>query len=331
MSYKEQLSIAGRFLTENDHFLVLNHVSPDGDATGSLLAMGHLLQTLGKTFTLANEGQTPRKLLFLPLSESILDLSTQELPPFSTVIALDCGDFKRIGDASRFIMENAQILNIDHHPTNDFFGTVNIVQTEACSTAEILFDLVKQMDIPLTEELAKPLYMGFLTDTGGFRYSNTTAEVMSKAAELLSCGVSPSDMAERCLETISKTYVQLLRLVLETIDVSFSGKVATLSATLDTIKEVDADSDDLDGLVNYARNIEGVEVGILFKEKDENTIKVSLRSKHQVDVGKIAKELGGGGHVRAAGCTINASLKEAKQMIYEILKQAMGEHDEHSN
>jgi len=327
MSYKEQLSIAGRFLAENDHFLVLNHVSPDGDATGSLLAMGHILQAMGKTFTLANEGQTPKKLLFLPLSESILDLSIQDdLQPFSAVIALDCGDYKRIGDATRFIKEDVPILNIDHHPTNDCFGTVNVVWTQACATAEILFDLVKQMDIPLTKELASALYMGFLTDTGGFRYSNTTPEVMSKAAELLSCGVSPAEMAERCLETFTKAFVQLLRQVLETLDVSFFGKVATLSVTLDTMKEVSADSDDLDGLVNYARNIEGVEVGILFKEKDKNTIKVSLRSRQYVDVAKIAKQLGGGGHVRAAGCTINASLDEAKQMIHEILVKAMGEN-----
>lgn len=325
MTYKKDLEATGRFLRENDHFLVVNHVSPDGDATGSLLAMGYILQALGKKFILANEGPTPEKFLFIPLSEKIINLSEVELDQiFDRAIALDCGDFPRIGEAARHLSEDVQLLNIDHHPTNDLFGQVNLVRTDACATAEILYDLVKEMGLPLHTSLATALYMGLLTDTGGFRYSNTTAEVMHKAADLLNQGVSPSDVAERCLETITASYLKLLREVLPTLSMDFNDEAAFLTISLEAMEASQANREDMEGLVNYARNIEGVEVGILFKQVDMETVKVSLRSKKHIDVSAIAKALGGGGHAKAAGCTVKGSLDEVTQIVKKRLEQAWG-------
>ncbi len=325
MSYREDLLAASRFLQENDHFLIVNHVSPDGDATGSLLAMGHILQALGKNFILANEGKTPEKFLFIPLSEKVMDLSEQTLSKkYQHVIAVDCGDFPRVGDACRFFADDVQLLNIDHHPTNDQFGTVNLVRVDACATAEILFDLALEMNITFTNELATALYMGILTDTGGFRYSNTNAEVMEKIAVLLKHGVRPADVAERCLETISQSYLRLLQLVLPSLTMYKDNQVAFLSITLEAMEQSQATSEDMEGMVNYARNIEGVEVGVLFKQMDSHTVKASLRSKKEINVSAIAKELGGGGHARAAGCTIKDGLDKAQHIILEKLNQVWG-------
>lgn len=325
MSYRDELLAASRFLKENDHFLVVNHVSPDGDATGSLLAMGHILQALGKQFKLVNEGTTSEKFLFIPLSEEVMNLSEEPLDQkYQHVIALDCGDFPRVGDAARFFADDVKLLNIDHHPTNDLFGTTNLVRVDACATAEILFDLVEAMNIELTTELATALYMGILTDTGGFRYSNTNAEVMEKIAVLLKHGVSPADVAERCLETISQSYLRLLQLVLPTLTMHKENQIAFLTISLEAMEQSQATPEDMEGMVNYARNIEGVEVGVLFKQVDPQTVKASLRSKRDINVSAIAKELGGGGHARAAGCTIKDDLERAQQIILEKLNQVWG-------
>lgn len=323
MSYQESLCSAGRFLKENDHFLVINHVSPDGDATGSLLAMGHILSALDKTFVLANEGETPEKFLFLPLGNQIVNLSDGILDSqFNKVIALDCGDEKRMGKAVNYMAEDATLLNIDHHQSNDSFGAFNLIRTDACATAEILLDLVKDMGLSLTRDLAMCLYTGILTDTGGFRYSNTNAVVMNKAAELLSVGVEPAVVAERCLETITSSYIRLLQLVFPTLSLEMDGRVASLTITTDAMKESTASLEDMEGIVNYARNIEGVEVGILYKQIDSTTVKVSLRSRSIIDVAAIAKAVGGGGHARAAGCTIQGDIKEVQGLVLEKVRQA---------
>ncbi|WP_134700417.1 bifunctional oligoribonuclease/PAP phosphatase NrnA [Ammoniphilus sp. YIM 78166] len=325
MSYKLDLAAAGRFLADNDHFLVVNHVNPDGDATGSLLAVGHMLKSLGKNFTLANEGPTPEKFKFIPLSEAIIDLSEQKLDrTFDRVIALDCGDFQRIGAVADYFSEGFKLLNIDHHPTNDSFGSANLVRTDACATAEILYDLMKDMQISLHKDLATSIYMGLLTDTGGFRYSNTTAEVLHKAADLLNYEVSPGEVAERCLETITVSYLRLLREVLPTLTMDFNNRAAYLTITLEAMEASQANREDMEGIVNYARNIEGVEVGVLFKQVDSDIVKVSMRSNRTVDVAAIAKELGGGGHAKASGCTVKGSLTEVTEVVREKLKQAWG-------
>ncbi|HJV46699.1 MAG TPA: bifunctional oligoribonuclease/PAP phosphatase NrnA [Bacillota bacterium] len=327
MNHKQALAAAGRFLKENDHFLVINHVSPDGDATGSLLAMGYILKTLGKSFTLVNEGETPKKFLTGELGNQVQNLTAHPLEQkYNYAIALDCGDYKRLGKSAEYLAENAELLNIDHHPTNDLFGQVNLVRTDACATCEILYDLVIELGISLTVSLANNLYMGILTDTGGFRYSNTNSEVMRKAADLLSHGVKPAEIAERCLETISSTYIRLLQLVLPTLELSSDGKVAKLTITQEMVESSGASSEDMEGIVNYARNIEGVEVGILLKQVDHDLVKMSLRSRQEVDVSAIAKALGGGGHARAAGCSFRGSLEEAGAALEQKLKEAWNDH-----
>ncbi len=321
-NYKRSFKEAARFLREHDHFLVVNHVNPDGDATGSLLAVGCLLKRMGKSFTLVNEGETPGRFSFLPMYGELINVSQTPLAEtYRYVIAVDSADRERMGKVRQFFVEDVLILNIDHHPTNDRYGAVNLIRDDAASTTEVIYELLEDMGEGLDHDLATCLYTGLLTDTGGFRYANTTAEVMYKAAELLKFGVSPSKVAERCLELKSEAYLSLLQRSLRTLEVIEDGQVAHISISLEDMSQSGAGRDDVDGIVNYPRNIENVEVAICFKQVEEDIVKVSFRSREKVDVAAIAKHFGGGGHIRASGCTVEGTLEQVKEKVLRQVKQ----------
>lgn len=321
--YQQSLSRAADFIRRHQRFLLVNHVNPDGDATASLLALGLILKKLGKEVVMANEGPTPRKFSFLPGYEELLNAS-QVTPQekFNTVITCDCGDFSRIGKVAEWFADDYQLLNIDHHPTNDGFGTINLVRTNAAATCEVIYDLMQELKCQCFPELAMCIYTGLMTDTGGFRYSNTTSKVMNIASELLAYQVRPDQIADRVLESISKAHLELLKRALPTLELRENDRVASLTVTYRDMVETEALPEDLDGIVHYARNLEGIEVGILFKEREDHSVKVSLRSKEYINVAEIALSFGGGGHVRAAGCTIHGTLDEAKNKIYASLHEA---------
>jgi len=326
-SYQETLSQASHFIKENNDFLVVSHVNPDGDAIGSSLAMAHMLSNLNKNFVVANEGPVPKRFSFLTGIEQLQNFSIEEpSTTFTNVITVDSADEQRIGSTINFIADQSQILNIDHHPTNTLFGDLNLILSTAASTTEILYDLFHAhfkefMDVAVAEAL----YTGLLTDTGGFRYSNTSQSVLEKAAYLLSYGIKPNVIAEHALETISVSYLGLLRQVLQSLQFSFKNKAASLTVTLADLKQSNASKDDVDGLISYPRNIEGVEVGILFKEISHDEVKVSLRSKNFVDVSEIAQRHGGGGHAKAAGFTFYGSITEAQELIANDLQKILGD------
>lgn len=310
--YAEQLQAAKRFIERHDDFLVVSHLHPDGDAISSTLAMGWLLRQLGKTCVLANADPVPQKFAYLWQSSSIVDYSAAGLArSFEYVVAVDCADFGRIGKVRESFAEGAQLLNIDHHPTNDLFGRVNVVRAEAAATAEMIYDLAKQFDVEWNRDFASCIYTGLLTDTGGFRYSNTTPKVLAIASEMLNYGVENNVLAEHLLEKMSYPQILLLKKALAGLTFTPDRKIAWVSVTIEDLAETEANNEDTEGLVNYPRNIEGVEVGILFKQLARDEIKVSLRSSGHVDVSAIAKSFGGGGHARAAGCTLRYALGEA--------------------
>ncbi|WP_028776157.1 DHH family phosphoesterase [Shimazuella kribbensis] len=302
---------ATQTLKNASQILVVSHVNPDGDAIGSTLAVGSMVQSLGIPVTLVNESPVPEKLSFLPGAENIL-LPSQVKDRFSVIIAVDAADISRIGNCQQLFADHSVIINIDHHGTNDEFGKINIVKADAAATAEMLYDWAVYLDIPISRSLATVLYAGLLTDTGGFRYSNTSSNVMRIAANLLEQGAESYQLADRLLETISVRYLEQLKTSLATMQITLNGKVAYLVS----------EEEDNDGLVNFARNIEGVDVGILFRPSDENHIKVSMRSRQIIDVAAVALEMGGGGHARAAGCTINGQMDEVIGAVLEKVKEA---------
>ncbi|HZG57324.1 bifunctional oligoribonuclease/PAP phosphatase NrnA [Paenibacillus sp.] len=323
-AYEDALRRAAAFLRENDDFLVVSHLSPDGDAIGSTGAIGFLLRALGKTYTLANEGRTPDKYAGLLGDQSIVDFGKAPLlRRFEAVIAVDCADFARIGAVHTVFAEGRKLLNIDHHPTNDDYGTHNLVKPSAAATVEIIFELAETLGVPWSKPLATCIYAGLLTDTGGFRYSNTTPQVLSIAERMLRLGVDGAGLAERLLETMSYPQVLLLKAALSSLQFTPDRRVGWVSVSRETLAGVGAADEDTEGLVNLPRNVDGVEVGILFKEKTDGIVKVSLRSSGRVDVAALAKTFGGGGHVRAAGCTINGTLDEAIRRVVEAVNEKL--------
>jgi len=323
--YRRALEEAVSFMREHDRFLIISHVNPDGDTTASALAAALMLEELGKTYVIVNEGETPAKFGFLPRFEQIRNLATDPLAEtFSAVIAVDAADSLRMGNVRHLFAPQALLLNIDHHPTNDRFGQINVIRTDAAATAQIMFQLMETGGFACTRELAVCLYTGLLTDTGGFRYSNTTSQVMEIAAKLLRHGVNPGEIAERCLEEITLQHVKILRRSLQSLLLSHNNLVASLRVTHQDLVETGASTEDASGLVNYARNIEGVEVGLSFVEAEPGVVKVSLRARKDVDVSLIAKSLGGGGHAKAAGCTLKGNLQECEQQVWAKITEVLG-------
>lgn len=323
-SYLKQLDEALAFIGKADSFLVVSHVQPDGDAISSTLAVGWLLRKLGKTAVLINEGELPLRLSYLEGFESILNYKLN--PPerkFDAVIAVDCADYKRIGEVTGSFAPDASLLNIDHHPTNNAFGAVNVIRPDAAATVEILFDLIERAALPLDLSCATAIYTGLLTDTGGFRYSNTSPRVMEIASRLLAAGVSGNELADHLLEKMTMAKLKLLKVALNRLSFTENLEVGWVYIGKDDLRETQAVPEDLEGIVNYALNVDGVEVGILFKEADDGTVKASLRSAGKANVAEIAQAFGGGGHVRAAGCRLEAPLQDAIGQLVEAVRKAL--------
>ena len=323
-SYREQLANAKRFIESNDRFLVVSHLNPDGDAVSSTLAAGWILEKLGKPFVLINEGRCPAKFGCLPGFDRLLSYADDELPagPFGCVISVDCADEARCGEVKQLFAVDVRLLNIDHHPTNTRFGSVQLIRADAAATVELLYDLALEMKLPIDRSFAELIYTGLLTDTGGFRFSNTTPRVMRIAADLLGYGVNGSWLAEHLLAKMTRAHITLLKRALNSLSFAYGGKACWMTVSAEDMAECEASSEDLDGLIDYPRNIEGVEVGILFKQYGENSVKVSFRSNSYVDVAAIAQSFGGGGHVRASGCTIEGRLQDVVEHVVKEVGQS---------
>jgi len=305
--------------------LVASHTNPDGDAIGALLAMGHLLEALGKKATLFNESPLPAVYRFLP---SVSRISRRLASPeaYDTAIILDCGDLERVGRQIKTIGRIPAIINIDHHVTNTRFGDLQLIDTTACATAEIVHRFFKQLDLPLNLEAATAIYTGILTDTGSFRFSNTNRSAFAICHEMVALGVNPYEVAQHVYGTYSLGRIKLLNLALDSIEISKNGKLSMMTVTRAMLDKTGTQAQDADGLINYARRIKAVQVAALIHEEsngrkpknDPGRYHVSLRSDDQIDVAAIASDFGGGGHPSAAGFSIRASLSALKAQLIEL-------------
>lgn len=319
--YKAQLQEAIAFIQGYSSYLVVAHENPDGDAISSCAAMSWLLEQYGKKITIVNQSELPSRLSYLYHYDDIIQYSSEQDLPFDAVIALDCADASRMGDVlSRIQQSNAPLLNIDHHPTNNGFGSLNIIRANAAATVEIIYDLIKLT--PFTPDLAcaKALYSGLLTDTGGFRYSNTSPAVMAMASELLALGVSAYELADHLLEKMTMGKLKLLQTALARITFNEEQTIGWVTIMEEDFTSCGAVTEDIEGIVNYILNVEGVEVGILFKQSENGVIKASIRSAGKVNVSKVAQSFGGGGHVRAAGCRLSSDMDESVKSLVEAIR-----------
>ncbi|MCF8067165.1 MAG: bifunctional oligoribonuclease/PAP phosphatase NrnA [Desulfobacterales bacterium] len=319
-------------LKSSGHVFIATHVEPDGDAIGSLLALGLAFESRGIKVTMYNESPIPAVYRFLSSVNRIVHDAAVVID-CDTAIILDCGNIHRIGRVAEKVSQIPFVINIDHHITNNGFGQLKYVDTSACATAEIIYRLIKLMDVTITGEMAASIYTGIMTDTSSFRFSNTNQAAFSICEEMIALGVKPNDIAKRVYGTYSLGRIKLLNLALDSIEISANGKLSMMTLTREMMDETETSSEDTDGLINYARNIEGVEVAVLIQENQNgykkirgskrSTINVSLRSDGAVDVSRIAASFGGGGHISAAGFTANAdtTLLGIKKKILGLAEQ----------
>src|SRR5579871_509781 len=305
-------------LREHDRFLAVTHENPDGDALGSLLAVTLALRSLGKDVVmyLPAGAPLPHEYGFMPLSD--LRRDPPEDAAGRVLLAVDCASEKRIGDPEA-IARAPLTLDIDHHHDNTRFGDVNLVVPDASSTGEVLRDVFAELGVPLTPELAEPLYIALVTDTGRFQYSNTTPKSLRLAAELIEAGADAHAVFQQVYESVEFAKLKLLARVLERAEVLEGGRIVVSHLLHTDFAEVGASEPYSEGLIDYLREVEGAELAVFVRElmgPDAHGHKGSLRSSiDELDVSAIARRFGGGGHRQAAGFSSDASLAEIVETV----------------
>jgi len=307
-------------LKREKYFNLISHMLPDGDSIGSLLAMGLGLSKIGKKVMMFTPGHVPPKYAFIKGADIILNDKNLFDNTGSIAVVLDSSDPDRLGDFSDIVMENGNIINIDHHVTNQFFGTYNLVNAEASATGEILFHLLRDLKVDMDEDIAEALYVAISTDTGSFKYDNTKSDTHRVAASLLEYSINPGSLSHKIFDERPLAFYTLLKEALSSLEFYEKQRIAVMTLSRDIRERSGATSDDLDGIVNYSRDIEGVELGILFYADSDDEVKVGFRSKN-LDVSDLAGRLNGGGHVRAAGCRLQGNYEQVKNRVMaEALK-----------
>ncbi|AKL98171.1 DHH family phosphoesterase [Endomicrobium proavitum] len=313
----QTISAIAKILKESKTFFIAGHVKPDGDSIGSSLALASVLNRTGKKASVYCADEVPPFLKFLKQSEKIKKtVKKNEL--FDCAIILECVNFERMGNIIS-PQQAKKIINIDHHAIATDFGNVNYIVPSSSSTAELVLNIFEHMKISLAKNEAEDLYTGILTDTGGFRQINTTANSHIAAAKLLEAGAASSEIAKNIYEDDSFASIKLLGQALNTLELASNGKMAFMSLTKDMFKKTSAREDESGNIINYARRIKGVKVAAVFKEVNNKVTKVSFRSVKNFDVLKIVKRFNGGGHKNAAGCTINSNINTAVKTVKKII------------
>jgi phosphoesterase RecJ-like protein len=316
--------IADEILRAN-RVAILSHVRPDCDAIGSQLALTLSLQHLGKEVSAWNEDGLPDGFRFLRKSDLIIP-PPSEPQDFDVAIALDTASQQRLGTALGAIGHADKWINIDHHASNPGYGDLVHIDTLAPATGQIIFEFLRAENLPLTYEGADALYAAISTDTGSFRYANTTARTFEIASDLIKAGANAGTISNHLYESFPKRRVQLLGEILPQASFDAGDRVASLALTNETKKRLGIHPDDIDGLIDCVRCVDTVVVALFFEELPEGKIRLSARSKDdRIDVNRICGEFGGGGHPRAAGARIPGDLetvrnKVLKRVFHEIAK-----------
>lgn len=308
-------------INKAESIVILTHESPDGDAIGSSLAMKWALESLGKKPDVIIP-EYSRMFKFLPGTEQIKEYS--KLERYDLAIALDCANLKRLVGNEHF--ENAKkTIVIDHHGSNNMYGDLNYVNPVSPACCEILIGMFEYFGIEITKTIGSCILTGIITDTGGFQYPATTAETFEFTAELLRKGVNVSEIYKKVLQTKSKANFELSKRVMNRMEILEDGKVTFTYITKKDEEEVEAEPGDHEGLVEIGRNIEGVEVAIFIRQREdgEEAYKVSMRSSEYVNVSDVCLMFGGGGHPRAAGALIKGDIQTVKQKILAEVKKVL--------
>ena len=295
------------FLKEHDNFEILTHAYPDGDTLGSGFALCLALQQMGKNARVITTN-VPSKFLYL------LNGVKHQSFEAETIVSTDVASDSLLGSNTETYVGKVDLC-IDHHGSNNFTAKHKYVDSDAAANCEIIYKLLVELGVDFTEEIADCLYTGISTDTGCFRYTNTTSDTMRITASLMDLGCNSAYINKVMFETKSKEKIQLEHAVYDTIEYCADGKCAIIYTTLDMLKKLDVGDDEMEGLASIPRQIEGVLIGITMREKDGGFFKISVRTNDNINASDFCSIFGGGGHPAAGGCTIEGSLEEVKEKI----------------
>jgi bifunctional oligoribonuclease and PAP phosphatase NrnA len=312
------LAVADAFRA-NDRFLVISHENPDGDSLGSLLATTLALRRLGKdaVMYLAGESPVPREYGFMPLDDLAAELPADM--PERVLVAVDCANEERMGPVPPELRTAKLTLDIDHHHDNSRFGDVNLIVGEASSTGEVMRDVFRELGVEITPDIAEPLYLALVTDTGRFQYANTTPKALRLAAELVEAGADVHAVFQQVYESVEFAKLKLLARALERAQVLEGGRIVVSVLLRNDFSDVGAVEAYSEGIIDYLRAVEGSELAVLIREPPRDgppTRRVSLRSSvDELDVSAIARRFGGGGHRQAAGFSSDSSVEEITKIV----------------
>lgn len=309
--------VAG-LLRRGKRAVICGHSMPDGDSIGSVLAMSFLLRGIGVECSVISPDNVPDVYGFLPGFQSIRTYDGS-LPECDMAVILDCTDLKRLGDElGKGISGIPVIINIDHHISNQEFGTCNYVDSGAAATGEIVYELANILALPMSEETAVNIYTAIVMDTGSFRFDNTTARTHEITADLVRKGINTAVVNQNLFEKKEFVQLKLLGYALDRLQVTAGGRIAWTTIPFEAIREIGAQDEHADGIINYPRMLEGVEIGLLFREVKPGLFKVGFRSRQHADVNRLAAAFGGGGHPRASGCSVEGSRTEVEEKVLSL-------------
>ncbi|RME60024.1 MAG: bifunctional oligoribonuclease/PAP phosphatase NrnA [Candidatus Dadabacteria bacterium] len=311
-----------KVLKEKESFWVVSHFDPDIDAEASILGLGLGLEGLGKKVSYYNPGPFFNRHKFLPGFEKISTKMLSGAP--EAVVVCDCASLDRVGkDMESFIKEFPLVLNIDHHISNTGFGSINYIDADASSTGEIVYNILKDLGVKITKEIAEILFSAISSDTGSFKYNNAQRSAFLAAAELISFGADPAKIAQELYSNNSFSSFKLRALAYAQLNLHLGGVVSEVSLTLRMLQECGANKGDTEMIVEDILGIEGVKVSLFLREEKE-WVKGSLRSKpNTVDVSKIAEKLGGGGHINAAGFRQYEDIEKVREKVIQMLGEVL--------
>jgi phosphoesterase RecJ-like protein len=300
-------------------FVLSSHARPDGDAIGSQLAMAFALDALGKEVTIVNRDPVPGPLAAFPGTARIV-VADRVDETFDAAIIMECSSLDRTGVSG---LERSPVINVDHHQGNTAYGAVNWFDPAAAACAEMVFDVIVELGVPMSREIATHLYVGILTDTGSFHYSGTSARTFDIARRLVEAGVEPATVARTVFDSNTLGRLKLFGAVLSAIELEHGGRLAVMKVDQAMARAAGGTYDDTEGLINLPLTVREIRASVFFKELGPAEHRVSLRSKGAIDVAAVAKRFGGGGHKNAAGCSVPGSFAEARAAIVAAAGEAI--------
>lgn len=317
----EQYAALLKWFENRKNFLIVSHYNPDGDGIGSSIAVGILLEKLGKGVALYNRDGVPDNLKFLPWSQKFM--TSLAGVNYDSVVMVDCAQAGRVSDEFAAVFKESDAACVDHHILESVKADIKLLDPNAASAGEVVLHLLETSKKPIDEDFAQCIYTSLVVDTGFFKYSNTNAHVLDIAARMVKEGASPWIVAKNIEESYPASRMRLLGQALSSMEFHVGGRFCSMDVTQKMLKRAGATMDQSDEFAVFPRAIENVEVSALFRELEGENVKVSLRSKDYVDVSAIAVKFNGGGHMRAAGFQTQGSLKKVKKMVLDFIKQVV--------